>query len=381
MSVQEITSKNLFDLRENSLENLVIEGGDYNCEILDEDGNDYGGFILAESPAGKAITVCEVDFHISDNDKYQPRLTFKRVDEDFKPKDAPSGSRARIIPFHKGLDGYEEFWEMISFLKGFDDLVDTGSYDSKYKVVSEEAVINFLNNKDQYEEVLNNLGENQTSSIHAVTTVNLLKKYREKIKEFIDGNATEMEVQNWLDEDDDNHRQDRCMIFGLEYIKHKREGGSSGKSYDVLTRIGNKKSERVLIELKGPEHDVFKTNTRDGKNDPSKKYHLSPKLAEAIPQVLEYKRDLNTKPEGDSELSRIGEDGPIDIAKSIIVIGESKSSTRWRKNFLDLKKSLSSNLEIWTYTDLVDKLDSTIDNLERARTENDDTNGSNDVPF
>lgn len=43
-----------------------------------------------------------------------------------------------------------------------------------------------------------------------------------------------------------------------------------------------------------------------------------------------------------------------------------KKSQRWQANFLDFKKSFNSILEIWTYTDLRNKLSSTIKNLEHT---------------
>ena len=62
----------------------------------------------------------------------------------------------------------------------------------------------------------------------------------------------------------------------------------------------------------------------------------------------------------------MGEFSKITISKCIIVIGAKKDDPRWRANFLDLKKSFNSILEIWTYTDLRNKLFSTIKNLEHT---------------
>ena len=93
---------------------------------------------------------------------------------------------------------------------------------------------------------------------------------------------------------------------------------------------------------------------------------MSESLTRAIPQILEYKRNLEEKSEGgaDQDMRRMGEFSKITISKCIIVIGAKKNDKRWQANFLDLKKSFNSILEIWTYTDLRNKLSSTIKNLE-----------------
>jgi hypothetical protein len=373
MSFKNITNKNLFNLLNNNLEDLTIEEEEskHNCQIIDNENNIYEGFILAKSEKGNALTICEVDFHISDtDDKYHPRLIFKRTDTEFKANNAPKSSNARIISFHKGDDGYREFWEMISFLKGFEDLVDTEDFDSKYKIVSEEEVVNFLNNQDEYGELLQRLEEHPASSIHALTAVSLLKKYKQTVQKFINDNSKETEVQTWIDEDGDKFRQDRCMIFGLEYVNHVREGGVSGDRYDLLTRIGQDNEERVLVELKGPGNDVFKQNKRDTRNGEKTDYELSSSLSRAIPQILEYRKDLEDKDPGDRELEKTGEKENVKITKCIIVIGADVDDPRWRKNFVQLRRSLSSDLEIWTYDDLVHKMGATVENLERDRDKN-----------
>ena len=81
------------------------------------------------------------------------------------------------------------------------------------------------------------------------STITLLKSYQKKLQQFVDDNASETDVQNWLDENGSKYRQQRCLIFGLEYIDFKREGNTSGKRFDVLTRVGSKYIDHVLIEL------------------------------------------------------------------------------------------------------------------------------------
>src|SRR3954462_1840641 len=95
---------NYFDLTDsvNDINELVIDTQDYySCSLISSTTGDvYCGFILAKSPAGNRLTVCDVGFRRSSTDgKYQPRLTFRRADQEFKDVGPPSTSRHLRIPF------------------------------------------------------------------------------------------------------------------------------------------------------------------------------------------------------------------------------------------------------------------------------------------
>jgi len=87
-----------------------------------------------------------------------------------------------------------------------------------------------------------------------------------------------------------------------------------------------------------------------------------------LEQSLKYSI-LEAKDASDPDLEKMGIQGKATIAKCIIVIGTEKSDARWLKNRSNLLRSLGSSLEIWTYTDLLNKLESTIENLERIKEE------------
>jgi len=368
-------NKRYFDLTKKDISLLKIEKYDnFNCALKDDNGNYYDGFKLAESEKGNAYTVCDIDFHLSATDnKYQPRLIFRRTDKNYKTtKVRKDIIPKRIISFRKGQDGYREFWTMIAFLYGYKDLIDLGEFWNRYQVVSDEEFIDYLNKRSELGELykikkqVDKVGVNVAVVLRSATTLKLLKEYKAKLEEFIETQASEKAVQKWLDEDGHKHRKERCMIFGLEFIKHKREGPVSGKRYDILTRIGSENEERVLMELKSPSDDIFDTDEHKTINDTTRKYSLSKALSRAIPQILEYRKNLETKKPGDPDLEKIGEKKEIKICKCVIVIGADKEDPRWRSNLRELRRSLSANLEIWTYTDLVRKLESTITNLEQS---------------
>jgi len=361
---------NYYDLTKESLDGVtIIPESFYNCVIKSTTSSDvYVGFLLARSKEGKAVTVCDVDFQRSSQDnKYQPRLIFKRINHMGEVKKVPGESLQQRISFKDGQDGYRTFWTLVSFLYGFSEIIDTGQFNSQYRVATKSSVLDYLGNMEGLEEVVSEVGSDSASLINYLTTLRLLSSYREKVEQFISNGVKETDVQNWLDEDEHQHRQDRCMIFGLEFVNHKREAGLNGNRYDVLTRVGFENQERVLIELKSPGDSMFEIKKITTINDNKSQYSISPPLARAIPQILEYKKDLEEKNGGDSELEKMGEDNPVTVSKCIIIIGADMNDVRWKKNKQALRNSLSAGLEIWTYTDLLNKIDSTIYNLKQRQ--------------
>ena len=367
-----------FDLTapENDIEALTIQAADhFDCDLINgSTGERYKGFILAKSPQGKNLTICDTEFKKSATDqKYQPRLIFRRVDDGFNDVNAPSSSRNRRIPFADGSDGYREFWKMVSFLFKFKETIDLGDFDGTYQVISSDQFKEYITNaanKDEITKIAEELGVDVSEILRTKSTITLLKNYRTKLQEFIDNDASEIAVQNWLDEDGHKYRQQRCLIFGLEYIDFKREGNASGKRFDVLTRVGSKFIDHVLIELKSPSANIFKVDAVTNANGgTSSEYNISKELARAIPQILEYRCTLMDKQPGDPELERLGitSTEKIRIGKCIVVIGKHDNDARWLKNRENLVRSLGSDFEIWTYTELLNKLDATIQNLERIK--------------
>lgn len=378
-----------FDLTvpENDIETLTIQVADhFDCDLISSaSGERYKGFILAKSPQGNNLTICDTEFKRSATDqKYQPRLIFRRVDDEFNDVNAPSNARNRRIPFADGADGYREFWKMVSFLFKFKETIDLGDFDGTYQVISSDQFKEYITNaanKDEITQIAEELGVDISEILRTKSTITLLRNYRDKLQEFIDNDASETDVQNWLDEDGHRYRQQRCLIFGLEYIDFKREGNASGKRFDVLTRVGSKFIDHVLIELKSPSADIFKIDAVSNANGgTSSEYNISKELARAIPQILEYRSTLMDKQPGDPELERLGitSTEKIHIGKCIVVIGKHNSDARWLKNRENLVRSLGSDFEIWTYTELLNKLDATIQNLERIK-EDEEPEEENDI--
>lgn len=363
---------NYFDLTasENDIDTLEISPSDnFNCVLKDTSRDKtYSGFILARSHTNVRLTVCDVSFQRSATDnKYQPRLVFRRTKRNLEDVDPLSSVDHVRLSFSSGADGYRNFWKMIFFLYKFKEEVDFGEFENSYQVVTRQQFQTYLADSANYEEITElaeGMNVDVSKIMKPISTLKLLKSCKEKLTSFINNGASETDVQNWIDEDNGIHRKERCMIFGLEYIDFKREGDASSKKFDILTRVGLKNIERVLIELKSPSDDIFKIVERDNNNGISQEYHLHDKLARAIPQILEYKSILEKKDAGDPDLTEIGINEKVVISKCIIVIGKNSDDSRWKQNRINLSDSLNSSLEVWTYADLLNKLTSTIQNIE-----------------
>lgn len=203
-------------------------------------------------------------------------------------------------------------------------------------------------------------------------------KILEEYKLFLESNLDKNEefIQHWIDgkidndgnatnasaEERKNITRSRCLIFGLEYISHKREGEISSKQFDILTRISQGKNNYVLIELKEPSGKVFDIKSRANQNEgTSLEYSLSTDVSRAIPQIAEYRSLLEKATE--VEWQRIGLPKG-EITKCLIVIGTKVDNPIWSEHFLNLRKNLSGAIEILTYTDLIQKIETVIKNLK-----------------
>lgn len=212
------------------------------------------------------------------------------------------------------------------------------------------------------QDLLVKVSAGKTDELNFQSRIQSLKNYRAFLAENLDKN--EKFIQDWLDEEKGKYRKQRCLIFGLEFIDHKREGELSRKRFDILTKTSELNNEYVLFELKSPCDDMFQTKeVETGNGGKSTEYHLSPQVARSIPQILHYKSLLESKPEGDDDLQRIGINAGK-VSKCIILIGQRKNDPVWESHFQAVKNNFSNTLEIWTYTDLLHKLDVTIKNLE-----------------
>lgn len=139
---------NYFDLMKGDISQLsIIEENSFDCILKDVSWKTYTGFLLAKSETWKALTICDVSFHKSNDWKYKSRLTFRRTNEKLQDKKVGKSTEFQRIVFDKGDNGYREFWKMIYFLKSYNELVDTWNFEKEYTVVSTEDFLTSFKNK------------------------------------------------------------------------------------------------------------------------------------------------------------------------------------------------------------------------------------------
>jgi hypothetical protein len=168
-------------------------------------------------------------------------------------------------------------------------------------------------------------------------------------------------IQNWIDEDDGKYRKQRCLIFGLEYVDPVREGQVAGKRFDVLAE--QDLNHHVIFELKSPKDEIFQVKEEPvSAGGTTTEYHLSKQLSRAIPEVLGYRKFYeNCQAE---ELQKLGIKQKKEVSKCVIVLGTRRDDdVVWCDNFNRIRSTLNG-IELLTYSDLIDRLDNTIRNLE-----------------
>ena len=187
--------------------------------------------------------------------------------------------------------------------------------------------------------------------------IELLKKNKKFIENSLDKN--EEFFQNWIDEKDGKYRKQRCLMFGIDLVDPKREGEFIRKRFDILAE--QNRQHHVLIEMKSPTADIFTVKEHQTKNEgKTTEYTLSEEISRAIPQVLGYRKWYESARL--EEIQALGIEKKKKISRCIIVIGTNKEDDVWLENFEEFRNSI--NIEIWTYTDLIDKLENTIKNLQ-----------------
>jgi len=153
---------NYFNLIENSIEDLEIVENGFDCLLKNKEWKTLKWFLLANSEKCNSYTICEVSFQESGIDKrYKSRLTFKRTNKKLQDKIVRKDVIYQRITFEKWDDWCNEFWEIISFLQWFNNVINLWDFDKKYKVFSTiEEIQDKINLSNFSQEQIENLSKN-----------------------------------------------------------------------------------------------------------------------------------------------------------------------------------------------------------------------------
>lgn len=377
---------NYFDISNNDPSNLTIKENmnHDNCFIYDGP-NVLGGFILSNKQRVK--TILKLSFYpSSQNNKYLPRLEFRKEDNSGQVKQAKG--KDVIISFKDG-DEARAFWKSIHFLEGFKELVELGDFRLKYKAVSFDSYLVDFKSKKQAEKVkeIKSLSEHISLSENDIKEL-IYPQRRNKIHWFyaLLKNLSNNEGTNVFL----SYRQKHSISEqGQEAVWHhffKNNEWIIGLNVDLKfirdllseQRVGNPDSKgsgspkvdllgisyfTTLIELKTGDTKIF-TEKKTSKSR-ANTWDFSKDFIEAYSQALSQRtelllpKDIVTEQKGiiDRKINRI-----LD-PKSILIIGNRNNEfPHIRNKEFDVKSDCfervrrdSRNIEIITYDELFER--------------------------
>lgn len=364
-----------FDLTNegNNLSKIIIKPeNQFNCRLVNNDGEIFKGFILSKTPKGNGITCCDCDFQRSDNDqKYQARLIFRKTDKDFLERNAKKGSDHIRIPFSNGVEGYRNFWKMIAFLYKFRETIDLGQFDTFFSITDKNKaeIIDKIIEANYEEDFLQKLVLNKSEILKNFSYASILQERVDAVNEFkqnIEKNIAESNWQKFFEQND------WIFAHGLQYkflgILQK-EGNVSpptvgGKEQEILDFLMGDNFFTTLVELKKSSTPLFGTS-----KNRSGCWTLSNELNEAVSQLLEYKaKSILAKNESYDRNGKYFDQKNLD-PECILIIG---SYTELEKSSSDLEKKIktetfelfrrnSKNIIILTYDELLKRAEKIIE--------------------
>jgi hypothetical protein len=390
--MNEITFNNEFDLTKEKLSNVVIRENynKDNCFIwnVDDSAIAYNSFVLTKNRRSK--TICEISFFKSSiTNKYIPRLTFKRLFLNNEEQDSNNPLKVNISFNHS--DSAQTFWQLISFLNSYKDLVDTGEFESRFKVVSKESYILEFKDKNEKQKIedlkeLINIADLSTTNIKALTfesrkqnlkafyyllinkEISAIKDshsiYREKYKI---RNGEEYIWHHFLKKHDWILGLNVDLKFIIEFLDEQKVGqsDSKGKKDPQIDLLGISEFT-TLVELKHSNTSIFKKEKSKGR---ANTWDFTSDFIEGVSQCLGQKFELDKAFEGKifvrEDKTRLDKNGIQSIdPQSVLIIGNKKKEFPiYKSDDINLVKNKTlerfrrnnRNIDVLTYDELFER--------------------------
>ncbi len=377
-----------FDLTTGDLSTLEIveKSGGGNCFVRSKDGQHYyGSFVLDKNR--ETTTLCDLQFYRSSTTNcYIPRPTFRKIKND--GTDQTCRGDAIRIDFNDG-EKAKRFWELIGFLGSFKDLVDTGGFNKKYKVVTADYAqfLKTLNTPDKIKAVSElirsgNFSLDEIKSLIYESRKRVLKRFlwllrNKTLKENLTSRdyyrikfkltGDEAIWHHFLKENDWILGLNADLRFTSEYIDEAKVGveQTDGKGSPKVDFLGVT-NYTTLVELKTPDTPIFKAQR--GSHSRANTWEFSTEFISGISQCLGQKlamdENYTVKPIVDEGGKIIPKDSVYNAdIKVIFVVGcrynqfphngivdnitKSKTFEMFRRN--------NRNVEIITYDELFER--------------------------
>lgn len=377
-----------FDLTNGDLSTLEIveKSGGGNCFIRSKDGQHYyGSFVLDRNR--ETTTLCDLQFYRSSaTNCYIPRPTFRKIKND--GTDQTCRGEAIRVDFNDS-EKAQRFWDLIGFLGSFKDLVDTGSFDRKYKIVTSDYAqfLKTLNSPDKIKAVTELIrhGDFSTDDIKSLiyesrkrTLRRFLWLLRNKtLKKGVTSRdfyrtkfgltGEEAVWHHFLKTNDWILGLNADLRFTSEFIDEAKVGTeqTDGKGSPKVDFLGVT-NYTTLIELKTPETQIFKTLR--GCHSRTNTWEFSAEFISGVSQCLGQKLAMDegyaVKTVVDEDSKAISKDAVYNAdVKVVFVIGcrygqfphnrivdnliKSKTFEMFRRN--------NRNIDIITYDELFER--------------------------
>lgn len=295
-----------FDLINGDLSTLeIVKRSDgETCYVRSKDGDHYyKAFTLDKNTA--TTTLCSVQFFKSSSTQhYIPRPSFYKVKNDGSPQTCRGD--AITINLNKG-EIAQRFWDLIGFLGSFKDLVDTGGFNRKYKVVTADYAqfLRTLDTPDKIKAVTEliksgNFTADAVKSLVYESRKVVLRRFlwllrnkilpngttsREYYKSLYKLSGEEAVWHHFLKENDWILGLNADLRFTSEYIDEAKVGveQTDGKGSPKVDFLGVT-NYTTLVELKTPDAPIFKAQR--GSHSRTNTWEFSSEFISGISQCL-----------------------------------------------------------------------------------------------
>lgn len=345
--------KNIFDL------SIKIEDI-FTCQLIDSNSNFYDGFILAKTPAGNNLTVCDINFHKSNADKkYQARLIFRKIDNNFKTRNVNKGSDSIVISFKTGQEGYRKLWQMIAFLHKWRETIDLGDFNDVF-AVTEKSLFNVLpaiaklENKELVLNNLQKLSKDELLNIDNLVSITNIKSILDEWEKNKNNYCEEFWQQKFQESTWILSQIFVCPFIQIGkkfYCGGKEDDDKGGVKGDLLYK-NSLTGNIAFIEIKTPKNNIIIGGNYRGDDDGKENiiYFMNSEITGGVNQVLNQRKNY-LKTHGDNNGKFLNN------PKCILIIGIMPENEDEKKSF-ELYRNSLRDVEIITYDELFKRIES-----------------------
>lgn len=365
-------TKKTFDTFSDNWEDieLSIKNDGKSCYIHERNDKTLiiNDFKLSNNP--KVNIYCSWSFYESSRTgKFIPRPTFYKLkaDGDYQTQ---SQEKEKVNISFKDGEVALKYWEMMSFIQGFNELIDTGEFDNNYGVVSRDRIImtlNSYNTDEQIQTIKDFINENELS-------YQQLEKLLDKSKEKSLETFKEMLTSEDTKEDDwQKFFEANLWIFaGISLKLFFLKGIISQANIGIPNTQGQGSPKNdilciddytTLVELKKHTTQIF--TTRQSSTARTNTWSFSSDFIDGISQCLGQKQSLL---ETCKVKELVLEDGkliqaPTQDPKVVFIIGNKNKEfpqddtidNKTKANTFERYRRDCRNIEIITYDELYNR--------------------------